>query len=561
MNKIISFIMAISALSLAAQVPYELSPDFITNPNGHYATGLGIADINGDGWKDIIVANGNDMSRQRLVVYYNNGNGTFPADPDWYSDDVDFHGHLSAGDIDNDGDVDIAVSVYLGPNGFGYPGKVKIYYNTDTGLESSPSFQSEYFYTFSCALGDADADGDLDLAVACGEPYNAEYDYGRIFYNNGGSFNTVADWQSNVQMGALDVEFGDLDQNGYLDLVFVCESTQNYVFLADNQGNIDEYWDWHSDHPQNFMNSVDIGKSRVNGSTCFVSTGNDQLGGDGMIKQFMFTNPVPSYSSPTWASDYVGYGSGILMADINHDDFVDLVYGSWWGPMTILEGCYDEWINTPVFQATSTSVVEAIQMSDLGKFNYQGKTINAKAIGQHALIQLEEPLIEKINAIYVNNVSVARADYCYVEMKNWISLKNDIMPGDVFKVEYEYTYDGDIVISNWDPGKGNFIYYNTMNPVTINEYEVPGKDLYLLSVSPVPADGPVTVRYSSKQQGPVRMNICDMSGKVYFDGIIEDGLPGIREYTFSTSHLADGVYILKISNGQSSNLTKFLVHR
>jgi hypothetical protein len=30
---------------------YNALPDWISTPNEHYATGLGLADINGDGWK------------------------------------------------------------------------------------------------------------------------------------------------------------------------------------------------------------------------------------------------------------------------------------------------------------------------------------------------------------------------------------------------------------------------------------------------------------------------------------------------------------------------------
>ena len=174
--------------SYAQQIPFPVSPDWESSPESRRSTGLGLADINGDGWKDMIVADGNDMARQHLVVYYNNGDGTFPLSPDWESGDIDYHGHLSVGDVNSDGWTDVAVSVYIGPAGFSDPGKVKVYYNEGGQLESIPSFESFNFYTFSCAFGDADGDGDLDLATTGGEPYSSFFDSGKIFLNNDGVF-------------------------------------------------------------------------------------------------------------------------------------------------------------------------------------------------------------------------------------------------------------------------------------------------------------------------------------------------------------------------------------
>src|SRR5512137_491079 len=120
MKKILIFLtFCLLYMSMVSQtIPYNTSPDWTSIANGHRATGLGLADINGDGWKDLVVANGNDMARQNLVVYYNNGDGTFPLDPSWESADIDYHGHLACGDIDQDGDIDVAVSVYIGESGF-----------------------------------------------------------------------------------------------------------------------------------------------------------------------------------------------------------------------------------------------------------------------------------------------------------------------------------------------------------------------------------------------------------------------------------------------------------
>jgi len=557
MKNFILLSLILLPVTLLSQIPYEQIPSFETSPEGHYATGLGIADINNDGWKDIIVANGNDMERQHLLVYYNQGDGTFPLLPDWQSNDIDYHGHLSAGDIDNDGDIDIAVSVYLGPNGFGDPGKVKIYYNNGSELEGTPSFQSQYFYTFSCALGDADADGDLDLAVACGEPYSQEYDYGRIFYNDNGTFNPIADWQSNIQMGALDVEFGDVDQNGFLDLIFVCEYTDNYVFLADNQGHIDENQDWYSENSLNFMNSVDFGRVGPSTPPCIVMTGNDQLGGDGKIKQFNFINPIPQHSPPSWESDHVGYGSGILMAEINNDGYNDLLFGSWWGPLTILEGCCDFWDPIPVYTASETSVVEAILMSDLGKFNYQSNSENIVPVAEQGVFYLNHQIIERINSVFINNNYLDRSEYCYTELKNWISFKTHIMPNDLVTINYEFMQNGDIVISNWDPGKGNFIYYNTGNPIGISERTSAEYTFKIIRIYPQPANDFINITIQNPDGCDLKLKIHDLSGKILSSRVIS----GNESQRIDVSHLADGMYILSITDGVAASWQKVIIAR
>ena len=67
----ISALVGFQSFMKGQTVPYNLTPDWVSTPDNHVATGLGLADINSDGWKDLIVANGNDIYRQSLVVYYN----------------------------------------------------------------------------------------------------------------------------------------------------------------------------------------------------------------------------------------------------------------------------------------------------------------------------------------------------------------------------------------------------------------------------------------------------------------------------------------------------------
>ena len=112
MKKILLAVFIILTFSkLYSQIPYNQTPNWISTDVTSVSTGGMFADINQDGWLDYVVANGNDMARQKVVVYYNNGNGTFATTPNWQSTDIDYHGHLDVGDVNGDGYPDVAVSV------------------------------------------------------------------------------------------------------------------------------------------------------------------------------------------------------------------------------------------------------------------------------------------------------------------------------------------------------------------------------------------------------------------------------------------------------------------
>ena len=123
------FLPLIFLTQIYSQVPFLQNPDWTSTDVSSVSTGGAFADIDNDGWLDFVVANGNDIHRQKVVVYYNNGDGTFPTTPNWQSTDIDYHGHLDIGDVNQDGWLDVAVSVYLGASRFNSPGKVKLYLN------------------------------------------------------------------------------------------------------------------------------------------------------------------------------------------------------------------------------------------------------------------------------------------------------------------------------------------------------------------------------------------------------------------------------------------------
>jgi hypothetical protein len=502
------------------------NPIFTDHPNwqslasGHYATGLGVADINGDNWKDIIVANGNDMARQNLAVYYNNGDGTFPTSPSWQSADIDYLGHLAVGDINGDNWPDVAVSVFLGPGRFNDPGHVKVYYNDAGQLQTLPTFRSsDDFFTFSCVLGDADGDGDLDLAVAGGQPYNlgiGPYQTcGRIYYNQSGVLDTLPAWQSSVVMGAMDVDFADFDNNGYLDVAFAAHLTPNYIFLADSSGQIHSVPDWQSQDNSYYANSLTVARVDDNDYPDLIISDNDQLGGAGKYKAYYFSGPPSGQSNPGWYSSSGGYGSAVLASDITLNGKPDLLTGRWWGRVEHYKDTLHSFTTMPVWLSTSNSVIEAFVLADVNKDGLQQILYRDTVVldSQH-VFDLGTPLVEDILAVRVNGALLnSGADYCNVPGGRWISTRLPLMAGDMVEADLQVSHKQDLVVSNWDPSVGNYIFYNQRQLTgLISQQNVPVQ--LNLQVYPNPFNNRCTFEVYLQKRADVQITVYNMLGQV-----------------------------------------------
>ncbi len=464
MKKLFLLIVLIS-FPVFSQVPFTNSPNWTSSDAFNVATGGAFADINNDGWIDLVTANGNDISRQKISVYYNDGTGNIPNQPSWNSTDIDYHGHLDVGDINNDGWIDVVVSVYIGPGGFGTKGKAKLYLNNQGTLSSTPDWVcADEFYTFSCALGDADNDGDLDLAVATGESYTSSPEKFRIYYNNSGTFESLPSWESQIASYAYDVNWFDVDKDGDLDLIFACEQSPNKLYL-NNNGVIETTPSWQSTDASQQANSLAIGDINNDGYLDLAISDNNQLGGQGKFKLYLNNNGTLE-TTPFWTSAFSGTGSGVFLHDLNNDGFDDLITGGWWQPMRIYLNYNGNFNSTPEYTSSTGSVVEVIVMSDVNKdgnvtLNYNFANEDKK------LFYFPKVPLQSINYILFDTSSVDVSNYCYDLETGWISF-NDI-PSNVNNiiVNVDISYNQDIAITNWDSNIGNYIFINQNPPVPV----------------------------------------------------------------------------------------------
>ncbi len=176
--------------------------------------GVALADFDNDGLTDIFTCGLYEENH----LYINNGNLSFfdKARQSYIAGSTgEFRQELNLGtcavDWDNDGDIDIYAGVLNGKN--------KLYENAgkDYFVEYSPVINGAgktNDRTNACIFGDVDNDGDLDLFIA------NEYSSNRMYLNNGvGIFTEITNQCGlNSNYGGMGCTFGDIDDDGDLDL-------------------------------------------------------------------------------------------------------------------------------------------------------------------------------------------------------------------------------------------------------------------------------------------------------------------------------------------------------
>jgi len=539
-------------------VPYPQFPDWRSADSTTVSTGGAFADIDKDGWLDFVVANGNDISRQQVVVYYNNGDGTFPTTPNWHSSDIDYHGHLDVGDVNEDGWPDVAVSVYIGPSGFGSPGKVKLYLNNNGILSSNPDWVSgDAVYTFSCAFGDADGDGDIDLAVAGGESYYNNPEQPRIYYNDGGMLESLPSWKATASEYSYDVNWADFDNDGDLDVVFAGESSPNRIF-ANNNGVISTTPTWQSTDPSQYANSLFIGDVNNDGFFDLAISDNNQLGGQGKFKIYLSNNGILN-TTPFWTSTFSGYGSGIYLADIDDDNDLDLLTGGWWQPVRIYLNESGSFNVNPQYTSTSTSVVEVMVCGDVDNDAVQNIQQVFTSDGSKKLFYLPRTPLQNIQRVIVGTDTLHNNQFCFDLENGWVMLASQPSAGISVIVETAVTWDIDMGITNWDQIKGNYVFFNTTNPVYSNSEESLPDDFILYQNYPNPFNPTTRIKWYIPGTDFVTLKIYDGLGREVETLINKEVASGTYETVFDAKSLSSGIYFYKLSVGNFTEAKKMIL--
>lgn len=336
------------------------TPHVISNSISGGAKVLAV-DLDNDNDIDLITS---QMYNDRVTIWENTGNGLTWTERQ--KGTVDYACGLALGDIDGDGDDDLAVTSRSYSSGgvywFERPS------NPMTQGWTKRTITSGTRYMAACEIGDMDNDGDNDVAVAI-------YDYsagGVAWYDNDGTpkSGTWIEYKFSTSGYVEDLGLGDVDQDGDLDIVFT--DYANGMSWVRNPANpkIMEHWIKYSIASNSYPYGMALG----------------DIGNDGYLDVVFATYyDVYWYEAPDnpLTSSWVGhavdndiyYGQGLAIGDLDDDGVEDiaLAQGSYYsGSVDVytIETEYCQNVRIDVGNDGSNEFTEPSECKGLYSFDY-----------------------------------------------------------------------------------------------------------------------------------------------------------------------------------------------
>lgn len=300
------------------------------NLTGVYHSATVIGDLNNDNLLDVIIAGcavGGVTTCTTVAdtkVYIHNGT-SLVENSTWEGNLTGAAlSSLALGDINNDNLLDLVLTGYNGSSGI-----TKIYINNGTSLVENFTWQQNIsatnVYDGSVAFGDVDNDGDLDLAITGADSAGEN----GIYIDNGTSFVQDKTWLSGISyagqgLGSTTVAFGDLNNDEYLDLVYLGSFGANFysAVYINNQTSLIENTTWEGDFGSTFgYPSLILGDIENHGRLDMVCIG--ARAGDHIL---IYNNTGNEFNlKQTSLDDFTGYFDGSLMfGDYDNDGYLDM---------------------------------------------------------------------------------------------------------------------------------------------------------------------------------------------------------------------------------------------
>jgi len=548
----ITCVIVLTANYIAAQIPYEFIPDWISVENTAYGTGCAFGDLNRDGYLDLAVSNGNDIVMMPNFIYVNE-NGVLPNQATLISLDSLYSGHCEFGDLNSDGYPEIMVANYISEGW--RPGSVQIYDNVEGQIEGLPSWvTADSIYCFRATFGDPDGDGDLDLACGTGDAYHNYQRPNFIYFNNEGILETSPGWISADSDAAYDIQFVDIDNDGDQDLAVLTSGGPVKIYY-NNEGTIETSPGWVSADNDN-GNSFDFADLNNDGYLDMGVANNLQMNGSGLFKiYYSDAGILPTVAD--WQSATSGYGSEAVFCDVDGDGDQDFITGRWFGLVYIYRNNNGVFNTSPDWQCDQAYelVVENIVFADIDFFQDSLGSKTFLTDGERKLFYLNNRYLQNIRFVRVDGQALPISEYCYSLQDAWVSLSN--APESTVTIYYQNSDMKDMAVSNWNGS--TYIFYNTGQTGIYNGFVETPKAIRLDQAYPNPFNARTNISFALEYPGYIKLTVFDVAGRLIETLTYGDSPAGDHAVVFDGTDLASGVYFYRLQMGQFSDTKKMLL--
>ncbi len=287
----------------------DLSDDF------NKTNAIAMGDVDGDG--DLDLAVGNDA--QVNLIYRNDDSDGFFTEV--LGSDSDSLKEVAWGDADGDGDFDLAI---------GAAWENYIYYNNGRGYFIPVALEDivESLDTCSVAWGDVDADGDLDLVAGNGGSYGDEINQ---LYRNDGQGNFTVEDIGSLKRATTSVAWGDADGDGDLDLFVGNDGQSNQLYI--NEGGVLSVG-WESTGTAFSTQSIAWGDADGDGDLDLAVGNGGLLSGDEVNQ--LYRNDGQGNFTIELLDGEMQQTTSVAWGDADGDGDLDLVVGNAWTEMNYL---------------------------------------------------------------------------------------------------------------------------------------------------------------------------------------------------------------------------------